>query len=113
MLVSMELAKHHLRVDPDYPDSQVSVYLGAAERLAEEFMNRKVYATAEDMAAAILSGDAGESPIVANDLILAAILLMLGHLHSNRENTVVGATVSTIPTGFEDLLRPFRLGMGV
>lgn len=113
MLVPMDVAKNHLRVDPDYPDSQVSVYLGASERLAEEFMNRKVYATPEEMAAAILAGDAGEDPIVINDLILAAILLMMAHLHANRENTVVGATVDTIPNGFEVLLRPFRLGMGV
>lgn len=43
-----------------------------------------------------------------NASIHSAVLLILGHLFSNREDVVVGATVSDIPQGSRTLLRPYR-----
>jgi len=36
--------------------------------------------------------------------MLAAIKLLVGHWYSNRESSVVGATVQTIPQGVDSLI---------
>lgn len=53
--------------------------------------------------------------IVINDAIKVAILLMAGHLFENREDVVLGMSVNMvqIPIGSIELLRPFRIGLGV
>jgi hypothetical protein len=66
------------------------------------------------MAAAVLDGTAGVDPILANDSIRAAILLMLGHLYRTREDVQGsdGATIQ-VPMGAHSLLWPYRIGLGV
>ncbi|NYT76550.1 phage gp6-like head-tail connector protein [Alcaligenaceae bacterium] len=110
MLISDDRVRAHLRIGID---EDVSVYVGAAESLAAEFMNRNIYANVLEMTAAVLDGTAGESPIVMNDLIQAAVLLITGHLYANREDVVVGAPVAKLPMGTMDLLQPYRKCMGV
>jgi uncharacterized protein YwlG (UPF0340 family) len=51
--------------------------------------------------------------MVINDVIKAAILLMLGDMYASREDTVIGVSVSPLPTGARALMRPYRAGMGV
>lgn len=109
MLVPLETAIRHLNADPD---EDVSLYLGAAEEVAQEFLNRKVYADALTLADAILDGDAGEDPMIVNRSIQAAILLILGDLYKHRENSA-SDQVNAVPTDARTLLRPFREGMGV
>ncbi|MDQ2139582.1 head-tail connector protein [Alcaligenaceae bacterium B3P038] len=111
-LVEMAQVKAHLRVDEDYPDDQLAIYVGAAEEQAQEFLNRRVYATAEMLAAAVLANIAGSDPMVVNDSIRAAILLILGHLHANRE-AVTSHQTYELPMGSRSLLWPFRVGLGV
>ncbi len=110
MLVTDDQVRNHLRIDAD---EDVSVYVGAAERLVQEFLNRKVYIGAEDLAAAVLDGTAGEDPMVVDDLIRSAILLITGHLYANREDVVVGAPVAELPMASRYLLQPYRKMMGV
>ena len=52
-LIDLPSAKAHLRVASDYPDAQVSVYLGAAESMAAQFLNRDIYADQTALNAAI------------------------------------------------------------
>lgn len=52
-LVDLATAQDHLRVDADYPESQVALYLNAAERLVAEFLNRRIYAEADALATAV------------------------------------------------------------
>ena len=52
-LIDLPTAKAHLRVDADYPDEQVSIYLNAAERAVAEFLNRRIYATQQELDTAI------------------------------------------------------------
>lgn len=66
-----------------------------------------VYARAQDEAREILAG------MVVNDAVKAAILLLFGHLHANREDAVTGVTVAQMPMGSQYLLMPYRVGMGV
>lgn len=47
--------------------------------------------------------------IVVNDQIKAAVLLTVGHLYANREDAVVGASVSALPNGADYLLQPFKV----
>lgn len=51
--------------------------------------------------------------MVIDDLIKAAILLTLGHLHENREEVITGTIATTLPTGARALLQPYRVGLGV
>jgi hypothetical protein len=46
--------------------------------------------------------------IVVNDQIKAAILLTLGHLYANRENSIVGVQVAALPMGSQYLMNSFR-----
>lgn len=112
-LVDIPTARAHLRVDADYPESQLALYLGAATEQAQQFMNRMVYENTNALTDAVLDGTAGDDPMLINDSIRAAILLILGHLHANREDVVGGAAVVALPMGSRSLLQPFRVGMGV
>lgn len=47
--------------------------------------------------------------IVVNDQIKAAVLLTVGHLYANREDAVVGASVSALPHGADCLLQPYKV----
>ncbi|SIQ99977.1 head-tail connector protein [Pseudacidovorax sp. RU35E] len=49
MLLDLATARRHLRVDDDYPEAQVLPYLLAAEDAAQQFLNRAVYATQQQL----------------------------------------------------------------
>lgn len=110
-LVAMEQVRSHCRAEPD-DDSLLTVYADAAEQAAQDFLNRRVYADADALAEAVLDGSAGCDPMVVNDAIKAAILLLTGHLYRNRE-AVTGESVNELPLGVHSLLWPHRVGLGV
>src|SRR5690606_31052873 len=88
-------------------------YLSAAESAAMEFLNRTLYETSDEMADAVLAGTAGTDPMLVNNHIRAGILLILGDLYANREDTVIGTISSALPRGANSLLWPYRVGLGV
>lgn len=153
MLIDLDTAKRHLRVDSDDDDAQILICIGAAERYAAEFIERNIYPTQEAFTAAVAAAPAALSAatvaydaavataegvtvaverdmammaanetystaqtaaratyrgIVINDQIKAAMLLITGHLFENREDTIVGLSVETLPMGSRALLQPFR-----
>ena len=110
MLITEAQARLHLKLD-DAED--ISLAMRAAELSAQEFLNRNIYADQSALNAAVLAGIAGPSPMVINALIQAGILLILGHLYANREDVVVGASVSEVPHGSHALLMPYRAQLGV
>jgi hypothetical protein len=110
-LVTIEQARAQVAAMPHH-DAQLELYVGAAEQSAEDFLNRKVYATAGELATAVLDGSAGEEPILVNDAIRAAVLLITGHLFRNRED-VTGEATYQLPSGAHSLLWPHRRGLGV
>ncbi|GGX32774.1 hypothetical protein GCM10007242_44660 [Pigmentiphaga litoralis] len=112
-LVSVELARASQRIEIGEQDALVEFYLGAAEQVALDYLNRKVYSNLDELQAAVLAGDAGENPILVNGAIQAGILLIFGQLHSHRENVVVGVTAAELPQGARSLLRPNRIRPGV
>lgn len=110
-LIDLDTAKSHLRTDGDDEDGLITIYLAAAESAAVEFLNRNVYATQAELEEAAEPADA--CPIVINGAVQAAILLTLGHLYANRENSVVGVSAQDLPMGAHSLLWPYRVGLGV
>lgn len=111
-VIDIDLAMQHQRADgADLP--VVQLLLNAAEQTAQDFLNRKFYRNLDELAAAVLAGDAGADPIVINDAITAACLLILGNLYANREDTVVGVSAIDLPNGSRALLYPHRVGLGV
>lgn len=46
-------------------------------------------------------------------LIVSAMLLIIGHLYENRQQNIVGMSVVELPMGVEYLLQTYRLYMGV
>lgn len=112
-LLTPDQALAHLRADADQVDAQdLQLKLTAAELMACEYLGRSVYADQAALDAAMLAGTAGDAPMVCNDLVRAAILLILGHLWANREDVTTGAPVE-LPNGSRSLLAPYRKGMGV
>ena len=113
-LLTFDQALAHLRCEPDqaHPDD-LALKISAVEILASEHLGRTVYADLPEMAAAVLDGTAGDHPMVCNDLVRAAMLLMLGHLWANREDVVTGPIATQLPSGARALLAPLRKGMGV
>jgi len=114
-IISTAQALAHLREDAGVADDLIGLYVSAAVQSASDYLDRKIYATTEDMAAAVLAGTAGDDPIVINDAVRAAILLILGKLYAYREDVVVGtsSSVMELPAGSKQLLFPYRAGLGV
>jgi hypothetical protein len=111
-IVSDDVAMDHVKVDA--MDSALRLYLSAATDAAIAFLNRNVYATQDELDQAVADDQAGCDPIIANDSIRIAILLIFGHLCANREDTYVGPGIAVqMPRGAERFLWPYRRGLGV
>ena len=103
-IITLEVAKLHLKVDTTDDDTMIEIYLGAAERAAMDYCNRTIYGA--DGVGSDLDG------VVINDAIKAAILLNLGHLYVNREG-VDTVQKQELPLGIQSLLQPYRIGIGM
>ncbi|WP_238541913.1 head-tail connector protein [Acidovorax sp. CF316] len=107
-MVPLPTALAHLRADGAGEDALITTYLEAAEEAASDYLNRKLYATQDDLDAAVLAETAGLDPMVMGPAVRSAVLLILGHLYANREDVVAGVTVAELPQGSKALLRPHR-----
>jgi uncharacterized phage protein (predicted DNA packaging) len=103
-IITLEVAKLHLKVDTTDDDTMIEIYLGAAERAAMDYCNRTIYGA--EGVGSDLDG------VVINDAIKAAILLNLGHLYVNREG-VDTVQKQELPLGIQSLLQPYRIGIGM
>ena len=112
MLITLDEALAHLRVEAGSEDSLITLYTRAAEQSAMDYLNRQVFVDQEALDAAVVAETAGANPLVVNYAIKAAILLTLGHLYANREDVVAGQAVTQIPMGARSLLRPHRIVNG-
>ncbi|WP_454056038.1 head-tail connector protein [Cupriavidus sp. Marseille-Q8015] len=112
-ILDLTLVKSHLRVTWASEDQLIGVYQAAAEGAAASFLNRKVFKDEDELLAAVAADTAGDDPIIANAEIQAAVLLTVGHLYANRENSVVGLSAVELPHGAREFLQPYRVGLGV
>ena len=108
-LISLELAKKQVKADGSASqDDLIRLFADAAELNATEHLNRKVFADQVALDAAVVSGTAGDDPIVLNASIKTAILLTLTFLFNNRGDVDV-----PLPSAAITFLQPFRKKMGV
>lgn len=107
-LITLVEAKAHLRITHEFDDADITLKLRAAEEIAVAFLDRAVYPSSEALEAAVAAGTAGPDPIVCNFMLRAGILLILGDLFVNREDTVTGTIATQLPTGARRCLRPLR-----
>lgn len=103
--VSLERAKQHLRADDPEEDLLIQAYIDAACLAAQSYLNRQVFETEEALSQA---QDAGDRPMVVNASIQAAVLLIVGDLYENREDSK-----DAMPLASQRLLDPFRIGQGI
>jgi len=106
--ITLDLAKVQQRIDGIDEDALLAVLIAASELAAIQYLNRQVYESQEALDAAVLDGTAGDCPMVINDAVRAAMLLIFGHLYANREDVVIGASVTELPHGSTRLLDLFR-----
>lgn len=82
MLIDLATAKANLRVDGTADDAMITLYLGAAERAAAEYLQRNIYADADALAAAMQAVPAAlAAAVAAHD----AALLAAGNLFEGVE----------------------------
>jgi len=51
----------------------------------------------------------GDNRLAVPSILRHAIKLLVGHLYENREATIAGMTIQTVPIGIYDMLYPYRL----
>jgi hypothetical protein len=111
-LIPLSLALGYVRQDAGVDDDVVEVLLEGAESSALSYLNRDVYATDEDMAAAVANGTAGAYAMVVNGAIKVAILKTVAELYANRENSADYKLIE-LPFNVRSLLQPLRIIPGV
>lgn len=110
-IIELSVAKQHLRIDESDEDTIVQLYLDAAEEVASEYIGRKFFKDATCLEQAIANDTSLDSPIVINNSITTAVLLITGHLYMNREAVTPGV-LTEMPLGAIHLLQPFRINLG-
>lgn len=106
MIVSLDTVREHCRIDPgdNGENSLLTIYIGAAKRHIERWTRRNIYETNADPG---FSTD--ENRLLLDDDIRLVVLLLVGHWYENREASVTGVSVSTLPLAVEALLQPYRI----
>ena len=100
-LLELDTVKSHLRVFHDDEDSQIEIYMAAAESIVTEYLDREVVATGETPAL--------PDGIAAGPAIVAAILLVTADLYENREPDMSAQGEVVLPRHVRALLAPWRV----
>jgi len=76
-LVTLDAARAHCRVDPDYPDDQLQGYVDAAVRAASDYLNRGLFEDQSALDAALddVAGDIGTASDAYQEAKTAAAAL--------------------------------------
>lgn len=108
-LVSLTLAKKHLRVFHDDDDAEIEAYLAAAEDVVTKYIDRAVYAPADDSPPGAPPSDDDGTAIEISPAITAAVLLLLGDLYETREADSQDTSSAMLPRAVRALLAPYRV----
>lgn len=107
-LLDLPLVKKHLRVLHDDEDSQIAVYMEAAETIVVAYLDRVVLAAGPLPEPEDEGYD--ETAIVLNSSITAAILLVTGDLYEVREpDPKFNDGDAVLPKSVRMLLAPWRV----
>lgn len=108
-LVSLTMAKKHLRVDHDEDDAQIEAYLAAAETIVAKYVDRAIYGPADDSPAGAPPSDDDGTAIEVTPAIAVAILLLVGDFYENREAVTESVGDAVLPRSVRALLAPYRV----
>lgn len=103
-LISLDMAKRHLRIDHDDDDIQVTMYAAAAESIVREYVDRPLLAEG-----AIIPEPNDADAIIAPPPAIAAMLLVLGDLYEYREPGSRPSADPVLPPAVRALLAPYRI----
>lgn len=104
-MLDLDIIKQQCRIEQDESDEDalLETYSNAARRYVENFTDRRLFETPE---AADLSES--EHPLLLDDDITVAMLMMINHWYVNREAVIVGSSPATLPLAVESFLWPYR-----
>ncbi|CAK3510446.1 Sb8 [Vibrio crassostreae] len=111
MLLSLEEIKKQCKVDEDdtSQDDELNAYGLAASARLETELQRHVYATRAEVPESVLDAIALDEQRHGGEDLKLAIKLLVAHYYRNREQTVMGTIVSTLPESFKELTGTYRL----
>lgn len=107
-LVDLETARGHLRVLHTDDDSQISLYLAAAESAVLEYLDRPVVEVGTTLPLPEQEGYDATAMVVTFPII-AAILLVMSDLYENREPDPKLTGDAVLPKTVRMLLAPWRV----
>jgi hypothetical protein len=110
--VDLQVALDYLRVDPGAEDDVVQLLLDGASQCVADYLNRRVFATEQDLKDAVDRGEAGPAPLVINPAIRTAVLKIAADLYANREDSASGV-IGELPLSVRRLLSPHRRRPGL
>ncbi|WP_136487870.1 head-tail connector protein [Vibrio sp. H11] len=102
-MLDLDAVRAQCSIDPDQTeyDPSLTLYLAAAKRTVEKFLNRPVYWTADQVPA---DPDLiPDNALTAHEDTELAVLLLVGHWFEHRE-AVTESSVKKLPLGLEFLL---------
>jgi hypothetical protein len=108
MLVSLDQAKDHLRIDNDAEDNDLVLKIKGASRAVMRYLKDTGTESFTDSFGDVYEDSNGVALNVPED-IQSATLLMLGYLHRDRDgDTEKAYTMGFLPAAVTALLYPLR-----
>lgn len=107
-MLALDRVKLHVRIDGDTgEDDLLTAYTEAAWEAVSNFVDRPLYATAEDLAA---EPEPSPHAMVVTRGLEHAMLLLIGYWYAHREAVGVGAgaAAAEMPMAARFLMLPYR-----
>lgn len=101
-MINLDLIKLHCRIDHDYDDELLGLYLDAAKDAVKQHTSRNWY----DKGETIPEDD--EHGIYWNRAAELSMYLLISHWYANRE-AVTEQSLQEMPQGFFSLIQPYRI----
>lgn len=99
--LTLDEIKQQTYVDDSDEDSYLQMLGSAAIAYIEDYTNRKLYLTSEEV-------NDDEIALIWSDNIKIAALMLVAHFYENREATVTGQTNSTIQFGVKAIISRYK-----
>ncbi len=101
-MINLDLIKLHCRIDHDYDDELLGLYLDAAKDAVKQHTSRNWYDDSEQIP------DEDEHGIRWNRAAELSMYLLIGHWYESR-SAVTDLNMKELPMGFFALIQPYRI----
>lgn len=101
-MINLDLIKLHCRIDQDYDDELLGLYLDAAKDAVRQHTSRNWYGEAEQIP------EDDEHGIHWNRAAELSMYLLIGHWYESR-SAVTDLNMKELPMGFFALIQPYRI----